>query len=98
MTHEEIVAVQFAGPLQSSVAISPRKIYRVRQLSPWEGQRDIQRKWFRNETDRVRVLELVDDDGAPTRLGVDLDDPDVTFFYPWHLDQFAGLDSSAADR
>ena len=96
MNQDDIAAVQFAAPLQSSVALSPRKIYRVLSLGDWDGNGDLPRKWFRRETERLKVLRLLDDDGEPAALCVDLDDPDVTFFYPWHLDQFSGPQSPSA--
>ena len=92
LTSDEVAAVQFNARLSASLGLSLQKIYAVQGLGEWLPTMDGQvlRKSYRRETDRVRVLELTNDDGEPLSLGVDLDDPDITFYYDWHLDQLRG--------
>ncbi|NUQ01956.1 MAG: hypothetical protein HUU35_19085 [Armatimonadetes bacterium] len=85
---EDIVAVQLSAPMPSVVALSPQKLYRVSNVAPFDSATDVALKPFRHETDQVRVFSLLDDDGKPLRLAVDLDDPEVNYYYAWHLEQF----------
>jgi hypothetical protein len=89
LTSEEVAGVQFQGHLSASLCLSLQKIYAVHEMREWQptASNQVVRKPFRRETDRVRVLDLIDDDGEPLALGVDLDDPDITFYYDWHLEQ-----------
>lgn len=84
---EDIVAVQLSGPVPGSLALSPQKLYQVSSLEPYRAEPEVVRKPYRSETEQVRVVSLLDDDGQPVRLAVDLDDPDVTYYYDWHLEQ-----------
>ncbi len=89
LSSEEIVAVQLVGPVPSSLALTAHKLYRVQGIDPYRDEPHILRKPFRPETDRVRVLALTDDDGQSLQLAVDLDDPDINYYYDWHLEQIA---------
>lgn len=91
---DDIVAVQVGGTMIRQAALSPQKLYRVRAVRTWDPRHPVPRKVYRNEFERVRVLTLVDDDGQTVPLAFDLDDPDLTFFYGWHLAQ---IDPSLAD-
>ncbi len=92
VTSDEVAAVQFAVHLSGSLSVSLQKLYTVHGMRPWEPgmEGQILRKPYRRETGRVRVLSLTDDDGRPLELGVDLDDPDLNYYYEWHLDQLRG--------
>lgn len=87
MASDELAALQFAGPVASSLALTPRKLYRVHTMGPWRDGAGVVRKPYRSDLDRVRLVELTDDDGHPLQLGVDLDDPDIVYYYDWHLEQ-----------
>jgi len=92
VTSDDVAAVQFVVHVSGSLALTLQKLYRVHGMRGWapnlEGQ--VLRKPYRRETSRVRVLQLTDDDGQALELGVDLDDPDINFYYDWHLDQLSG--------
>lgn len=90
VSSEEIAAFQLSGPVPTSLAISPQKIYKVTGLAEFRPDGQIPRKPYRQELNQVRVVSFVDDDGHQVQLGLDLEDPDVTFYYSWHLDQLAG--------
>lgn len=87
ITAEEVVAVQFVGPLAAHLPLSPQRLYRVLALEPLGSADGIVRKVSAGDGQRVRVFCLRDDDGQPLRLGLDLDDPDVAFYYAWHVEQ-----------
>jgi hypothetical protein len=91
MSSGEIVAMQFTGRVPSNLPLCPHKIYRLLAIDAWaEGPGNV-RKPYRQDLTGVRMVTLVDDDGQELRLGVDLDDPDIAFYYDWHLEQFGAL-------
>lgn len=91
---DDVVAVQVSGGLSRHASLSPQKLYRVQGVQPWDPYHPVPRKTYRSEVERVRVLTLEDDEGQTVKLAVDLDDPDLNFFYGWHLAQ---IDPGLAD-
>src|ERR1035438_4894470 len=88
VSDEQIAAVQLVGPVPVSLALTPQKLYRVESIGPLSADKSVRRKPYHADLARVRELELIDDDNEPLRFAVDLDDPDLCFYYPWHLEQF----------
>lgn len=87
LNEDEVVAVQFMARVRD-LAVNVQKLYRVEAIEPLAEQ-EVVRKPYRPSDERVVVVTLTDDDGETRRLAVDLEDPDVTFYYAWHLEQFA---------
>lgn len=89
MSCEEVAAVQFANRLSSGLSLTLQKLYLVRRIRPWEPSMEgsVLRKTFPREHPRLQVLTLTDDEGQELELAVDLDDPDLVFYYDWHLEQ-----------
>ncbi|MCC7491946.1 MAG: hypothetical protein IT204_06345 [Fimbriimonadaceae bacterium] len=87
---DDVVAVQFLQGVPGTAALTPQRLYRLRNLRPWTSRSRVPRKWYRNDTSRLRTLALTDDDGRPCQVAVDLDDPEVTCYYAWHLEQVSG--------
>ncbi|MBI2301011.1 MAG: hypothetical protein HYU66_19030 [Armatimonadetes bacterium] len=85
---DDVVAFQLRGAVPGHLELTPEKLYRVHGITPFKRNSKVPRKLFRNDPARTQVVSLTDDDGHALLLGVEPDDPDVTFYYAWHLEQF----------
>lgn len=88
VTSEDLIAVQFSGLFPNRWDLTPQVLYRIHSLQPYRPSMTVPRKVYGSDPSRTRVIRITDDSGKPFDLAVDLDDPDLTFYYPWHLRQF----------
>jgi hypothetical protein len=81
----DVFAIQLLHPIPREMMMSPRKIYLVTRTEPYSGQK-IWRKG-NSESDTMWVFHFVRDDGAPERIALEPEDPDVILLRQQDLDQ-----------
>lgn len=74
----DVVALCVLEETPPRMPITQRRLYRVRGVEPFRGQKLWQRR-IRDENDRLFVFTVVNDDGTPEPFAFDLDDPKVLF-------------------
>ncbi len=75
---DNVMAIQFATNMCSSLCVTPGKLYLVKELAKRSSQ-DAWSKVIRDDDSRVWVFSIEDDHGDDKLVSVDLDDPDINF-------------------
>lgn len=87
---EQVVAIQFTGQPPNELAVSAHRIYRVAVLDAPSPEAVAVNAPDAPDV-RWQTFELYDDDDQLVQVTLDLDDPAVQFYYPWHLAQLTGV-------
>lgn len=87
---EQVVAIQFTGQPPSEMDVSTHRIYRVDVLDAPSAAAVALKSPYTQDR-RWQTFELHDDENRRVQVTLDLDDPAVQFYYPWHLTQLTGV-------